>query len=668
MSALGLIAVLAMVVLSLAYVINLRGKALAHATQETVSLSRIIAEQTTRAFQGADLVLLGVQERLKEVEQRGIRFDDYPVHILLKSRLAGMQHIDSFFIVDASGTVINSSRSYPITAISLADRAYFTHHQNSRDKDVHVSVPVVSRPDGKWTIHISRRITRADGSFGGVIAAALSLNYFEQLYASVKLDYVSPISLFLSDGHLVAREPHDETMIGKIEKLPARSGAPGAEHLGKAVIDGPQAATIIYRDVSGFPLTIGISTPEHAALATWRENSIQLLFGTLMAIVLVTLITALLVRELIREKKLAADLSDTGETLQALVNAAMDAIVTIDSHQVIVLFNPAAEIMFGCAASEAIGLPLERFMPKHARDAHSGHLAEYRRSGSGSRMASPQREITGLHSDGREFPIEATISKVSVGGQTLLTAILRDISDRRHSEQVMLASHAQLRELSDSLITVREAEQTRIARELHDELGQQLMRLRLDLSWLAGRLKDGQPELLSKVQDMKGMIAETVTSVRRITTELRPPLLDDLGFSAAAGWLVDDFSKRTGIEITTAIETIDALCDAHTASNLFRILQEALTNIVRHAQATRTWVNLRLADGFLLLTIQDNGKGLVRVDGDVRPIQGNGLVGIRERVLMLGGTVEIAGQPGQGTTISISVPFKSSATAEGETK
>ncbi len=243
----------------------------------------------------------------------------------------------------------------------------------------------------------------------------------------------------------------------------------------------------------------------------------------------------------------------------------------------------------------------------------------------------------------------------------MFTAILRDIGDRRRAESELRESHRQLRELASSLQAVREEERTSIARELHDELGQQLLRLRMDLSWLSGRIKDMSPAVQDKVADMKQFIAGTVDTLRRVTTRLRPPLLDELGLAEAARWQVDDFSAQTGIAVAANIEIGDEPFDERTSINVFRILQESLTNVARHSGADTVQVSLTRTATSLSLEIRDNGRGaeLDRGEG-----HGHGLVGMRERTLMLGGNMEINAAPGLGFTVRMRIPLAVPAVAE----
>ena len=310
------------------------------------------------------------------------------------------------------------------------------------------------------------------------------------------------------------------------------------------------------------------------------------------------------------------------------------------------LFNPAAERMFGYSAAEMHGRSIESLLPERFRANHQANIAGFMQSGVKSRMKNSGKEIFGLRADGTEFPVESTISQMKIGEQTLFTAILRDIGERHHAENRLRDSHQQLRDLAASLQKIRENERTSIARELHDELGQQLLRLRMDLSWLSGRVKDLSPVLHEKVMGMKHFIEGTVNTVRSVTTRLRPPVLDDLGLVEAMRWQLDEFERNTGIAVVASISVDDLLLDQNIATQFFRILQESLTNVARHAEASQVNVLFEPTDAGLHLEVRDNGRGAELGDGGVG--SGHGLIGIRERVLMIDGKMEISSGAGGG--------------------
>jgi signal transduction histidine kinase len=202
---------------------------------------------------------------------------------------------------------------------------------------------------------------------------------------------------------------------------------------------------------------------------------------------------------------------------------------------------------------------------------------------------------------------------------------------------------------------VREDERTRIARELHDELGQSLTALKMDLRWLTRRLPESEPLVLEKAESMKRLIDYTMESTSRICSELRPSILDDFGLSAAVQWQAGDFTQRTGIPCDISSQPLEIKVNPHLSTTVFRIFQETLTNVTRHAQATEVHASLKLADGVLEMRVCDNGKGLTPQKGRKR--RSFGLLGIRERVRERNGDLVIRDATNGGTCIEIRIPL-----------
>lgn len=240
---------------------------------------------------------------------------------------------------------------------------------------------------------------------------------------------------------------------------------------------------------------------------------------------------------------------------------------------------------------------------------------------------------------------------------------VEDVTQRKLGESRLRATLEELRMLSGRLVTVREEEQTRIARELHDELGVGLTCLKVDLSRLhaiMGELRGARArkKMEDKIRSMVQQVDVTIASVQRIVTELRPRILDDLGLVAAIEWQCQDFQQRTGIPCTCESSADDIAMEPEQATSLFRICQEALTNTARHAKATAIQVRIKQSDNNLLLAIQDDGVGISCEK--LTESTSLGLLGMRERAASLGGQVSIAGSPGKGTTVTVRVPLSSS--------
>jgi PAS domain S-box-containing protein len=353
-------------------------------------------------------------------------------------------------------------------------------------------------------------------------------------------------------------------------------------------------------------------------------------------------------------------LDESNARLAAIVDSAMDAVITVDERQDIILFNRAAEQLFGIRRDQAIGAPLDRLLPARFRGAHGGHIERFGRTGVTSRRMGDMTTLWALRGDGSEFPIEAAISQSSEGGRRYFTVILRDITRRKQAEDALRDSQQELRELSARMLEAREEEKTRIARELHDELGQLLTALKMDLAWLRERLPAGDAELAAKAAQMGAMLDQTVSSTRRISADLRPLMLDDLGLADAANWLVEDFARRSGIhcEVKLAPDGGFAEIEGSIATAVYRALQESLTNIARHSGAKNAWVILAMENGELHFEVEDDGRGIV--PEELAKARSLGLRGMRERITYLGGSLEVSRAPRGGTRLRAQVPVRRS--------
>jgi PAS domain S-box-containing protein len=340
--------------------------------------------------------------------------------------------------------------------------------------------------------------------------------------------------------------------------------------------------------------------------------------------------------------------------LRGILDSAMDAVITVDERQTIVLFNAAAERMFRCPRDEALGQPLASFIPERERAAHAGHVAAFAATGVTTRRMAGSRVVTGLRRDGEEFPIDASISQLREEGHVFFTVVLRDVSERVRGHEALARSREELRELATAANSAREQEQARIARELHDELAQSLSTLKMDIALIRSAPTGGDAVLGKRLDRMEKQIDGTIAAMRRIAADLRPLALDDLGLVPAIEALVDDFERRTGLRCELAIgDERLALPDAH-ATAVFRIIQESLTNVSKHARATRVEVIVESDDEAVTVSVHDDGAGFAS-DGPRKP-QSFGLLGIRERAYLLGADMRVTSAPGAGTEIEVRLP------------
>jgi signal transduction histidine kinase len=228
-------------------------------------------------------------------------------------------------------------------------------------------------------------------------------------------------------------------------------------------------------------------------------------------------------------------------------------------------------------------------------------------------------------------------------------------AERDQAEMELKRSQELFRNLSTHLQVVREEERTRIARRIHDDMGQALTALKIDLTWLKKRLADDQDLVHEKLKSMVTLINETIETVHNVSEDLRPGILDDFGISAAIEWQVEEFQKRTGMECKISLPPNEFDLSKEKSTNLFRIVQESLTNVIRHANATKVEINLNEKDGILLLEVVDNGKGITWAA--ITNPKSFGLIGIKERVHSLSGEVDIAGAPNAGTRLTVKMPI-----------
>lgn len=516
--------VLATVVSATVLLVELRQEELTHARGEIVTLTRVLSDQTTRTFEGVSLTLRGIKERLSDDIGVRLDLDSEPVRFLLQARSTGLPQVKSIFVADSQGRGVNSSRPDFIRRLDMTGRSFFRYFADGGKDAVFVSRPEIARVDGQWTFYVSTRLAYPDGRFRGVLVAAINLGYFEALYESVKLDFVSRIQLLNLDGALMAGKPNDDRELGgtghtaglaDLRSLPQGNIVEG----GELFPDGRRF--VAYRRAGEFPLAMRVAIDENEALTPWRRIMRPIVVGVVAMLFFVLGTTFLLVRNLVRRRMLEIE------------------------------------------------------------------------------------------------------------------------------------TNRQLQSLSASLQNYREEERARIARELHDELGQLLTGIKMEVSWLGGRLQPGQGVLVDKVASVKGQIDQTIATVRRISSELRPLALDDLGFSAAASWYVDQFSERTGLPVELSLADADPQRGDAVATALFRVLQESLTNVARHAQAGKVEVRLSYENNAWALSVKDDGIGFVPESGRHGDI---GLVGMRERAQNLGGRFSVTSAPGQGTRVEIVIP------------
>jgi PAS domain S-box-containing protein len=340
-------------------------------------------------------------------------------------------------------------------------------------------------------------------------------------------------------------------------------------------------------------------------------------------------------------------LAESESRLRSILDTAVDAIITINESGVIESVNAATERIFGYAAAEMIRQNVSLLMPLPFRGEHDQYLASYQDTGQ-PKIIGKRREVLGRRKNGTVFPIDLTVSEITVGGgRRVFTGFVRDITERKQAEQMA-------REFGGRLIHAQEEERARLARELHDDITQRLARLAID----AGRFKPapdgaGQSEAMREVRDGLVRLSEDVHS---LSYKLHPALLEDLGLADALRAECERFSRQESLPVDVKLEQIPESIAKDTGLCLFRVTQEALRNVARHARAPAAAVSLRPLDRGLQLAVTDSGVGFDPSEYRRRPSLG--LASMRERVRLLGGELDVESAPGHGTTVVAWVPMK----------
>ncbi len=653
-AALAVVIILTIFVGTLFVLSTLREDTLARVRSEVRGLSEVLAEQSSRAFEGAEVALQATQYRLSDKLGQSLSLDSFPVSALLGARTAGLPQIRSMFVIDARGQTVNTSLPTGPPRDSLADRDYFRYFQ-SGGEEVFISDPVLSRADGKWTLIIAARLLDGQDNFRGVVAVSLALDYFKAFYQGLEsVDRFRIMLIKASSGKLLASPTGGAPIGGVVAGVPADLRDATTSVIREVIEhDAGRPRFVTYKPVPGYPFLVSVAVDEDVALRDWPQTASPIASFAVAVVMCILIAAGGLMWSLHRREVMARALHESDARGRQLIQTVNDAIVMLDQKLSIVLFNPAAETLFGMSAASALGTPFESLLEPAARDTCIRLLACCAQPGQGVDACPSQSEIDCRHRSGQVFAADASFSTTLFRGERVFSVVLRDLSERRRIEADLRASNDRLQALSAAVQRAREEERTLIAREMHDELGQLLTGIKLEFSWLRGRLPPGHDELRSKVALIQAQLGETINSVRRITYQLRPLILDDLGLNAAVNWLLDDFAQRTGVTVVPELSPEDPPRGSAEATTLFRLLQESLTNIMKYAHARTVWVTLRRDGAQWCLSVRDDGVGF-----DPQAIGKDcfGLLGMRERARLSGGCCMIESAPGEGVHIEVCLP------------
>jgi PAS domain S-box-containing protein len=343
--------------------------------------------------------------------------------------------------------------------------------------------------------------------------------------------------------------------------------------------------------------------------------------------------------------------------LLTIIESAMDGVIVIDATRQIVLVNNKAEHMFGYPARHLLDKSVDMLLPPQVgtdqRRRIERRIAAIRVSGRRSKLG-----LRGMHASGHEFPLSAHIWRVTVRGEMFLAVILREGTRKTATERKSRAIRtSDLRKLAVSSQQANEVEKRRFSKELYDDIGQRLSVLKLDLDWLEHTLPEADQCIPARVSQMQGMLDKVIMLTKSMASTLRPPLLDDFGLMPAVEWMADNFQKRTAIACKVAGNNMSIKFGDPIKSAVFRVIQEGLLNIERHAHAQNVRIILEQSDKQLDVVVQDDGIGMT-VENENKP-GCYGLIAMQERIFVLGGTISIKNIRPRGVAIHASIPIDS---------
>lgn len=351
-----------------------------------------------------------------------------------------------------------------------------------------------------------------------------------------------------------------------------------------------------------------------------------------------------------RHKLLTEALYESTERFRAVFETAQDCIFLKDRDLKYILVNPTFEKIFGLPASKLIGLT--------DKDLFGLEIAKRIWEEDARVLAGESLEVE------HAKPVNGVINTFDIirvplfngaGSVTGICGIARNITERKKVEESLKESSKKLRSLTVHLQTLQEKERRRIAGDIHDEFGQVFTALNYDLAWMRKKLPADQRDLIEMTEKMSRLIDNGIRTVQKISSELRPALLDELGLAPAIEWHAKEYEKRTGICCNVEVAAEENILDKDLSTAFFRVFQEALTNVARHANATNVNITLKESEGKLFLKITDDGRGITKKE--ISSPKAFGLTGIKERFYPWEGEVRITGARGKGTEITVCVPF-----------
>lgn len=640
----------------------LREQTLQAAEKLNTALVGVVAEQTTRTLQAVDQRLELTAASLVQMREQGER-NPASVAGVLQAQLKRLPFVRALWVLDAQGHIAfdsDNAHAADRTPLAAADRKpaqdYAQLFSTRPEIDITISQPQSSAQPGAWLIQIARPVHDRKGVLTGSVVAVLDLHHLDGIWSSIDLGTEGTIVLLRRDGSMLLRVPYTESAMGKnFGHLPVfRTLLPASDdgnyRARGAVDDVPRL--FAYRALAAHPdLVVIVGRSESHVLARWRQwvSIVLWVWGT--AVTLIVVLCAILVRAWRNTTRAQLSAQNSSKHYQNLFLEAPIAILATAPDGKIFAANPASCVLFGRSEQE-----LQAMGERDLFDASDPRLKD---SPIGcNRPGQLTGDFRFVRKSGEAFEGELFSSEFEDHeGQTRSTLIVRDTTEQHRYQNAQKESAFKLQALSRKIINAQEAERRRVANELHDELGQSLTAIKINLQ-SGARFKSRSPDQMN--QENIRIVEDTLHQVRSLALALRPSILDNLGLDPALNWLGKQVAQRSGFEFDFLPLAGRQRLSPELETTCFRIVQEALTNIARHAKASLVTLSMQMEGDKLVIQLADNGIGL---DWDaVRHAaeSGNsaGVLGMLDRAALVGGSLTMDSAPGLGCTMTFKCPLQ----------
>ena len=674
---------IAVILINLAYTLwQDRRDTLAEGTRQTTNLAQALDEQTRGTFNSIELTLLATERDLQLLGRIG-KSNDRAVHELLLEQLKPLQFVRALFVVDAGGKMVHDTDSFPAADFNFADRPYFLAHRDRRAAGLYIGAPVQSRTRNVWFISVSRRLSHPDGSFAGVVVAAVEPMALTRFYDSLNVGRTGAVALFLEDGPLLARSPMLESALGKAfgdrtfdrQRMAQREVEISDR---KSAIDGiDRIATC--RHTAGRPLVVCVALGKDELLAAWRSKALAYGLISVVFMVFIGWLGTLTFCELRRRDQLLDAIRKSEERFRLIWETSNDAVQIVDTASIIHYANAATLSTFGYDPAEVLGRPLSLLQPPRLASGHASGIARYLSTGE-RKLNWRSVETFGQHRDGREFPVEISFSEVEFDGQRMFAGFIRDISRRKDAE----AKVARMNDELEQRVRERTAQLERANQEL-EAFGYSVSHdLRAPVRHVDGYARLALEQSPPPDAGTRRFLEKITRSAARMAM-----LIDDLLSLSRAGRTELQTSR---VELTKIVNDArkEALRDAGGRNIVWKIdelpavsgdpglLHQVFVNLLGNAikfsaEAPAAVIEVRAllpaAAGEVRISVRDNGVGfdMQYVDklfgvfqrlhsGDRFEGTGIGLATVRRIVERHGGRVWAESEPGKGAVFYLQLP------------